>query len=515
MRRLNKFTVFAFAVALVSGACSNSSSPSGSTPSTVDHPPAQFVAGSCAKTPEPVPLLANARCGQLVVPVDRTKADGPTMRLAIAIIPSEMQPPTKEPIVFLQGGPGLDGIASPAVPSAVSLNHDRDLILFGQRGTQTSSTPLLCPEQDKFYAARVGLVYDAPATGELDAQAVKECRDRLAPTNDLAAYNSTESAYDLIDLRKALGLEKWAVFSHSYGTTLALIYVNMDGPAIAAVAYDGVTPPSVGGMAWTWPSARAAFDGVMQACEAQAACKDRYPGLSATFIRLVEQLEKNPATTTVDIPGHGATKVVIDGGTLLTWFVGMSGRLTAGIPAAIDELDHGNPQTVAMQYASGWVNTELSNATVATGLTLSIWCSEWVPFETPQASMDEAKKAFPDFPDSVLAQAPQLAFLREECAAWNVPKAADSVRNVTKSDIPSLVVTGSFDARTGPMWGEYIAKDLSHATVVVIPGWGHGVFLNPCGATVIASFFDDPGKPDTGCVGSVQIPDFTILPPRQ
>lgn len=512
MRHLNRLSVSAFALVLVSAACSDSSSPS--TPTT-EHPPAKFVEGPCAKTPEPVPLLANARCGELVVPVNRTKPDSATLRLAIAIIPSETQPPTKEPIVFLQGGPGLDGIASPAVAPNAGLNHDRDLILFGQRGTQTSSTSLVCTEQDKFFAARVGLVYDAPSTGDLDAKSVKECRDRLAPTTDLAAYNSTESAYDLIDMRKALGLEKWAVFSHSYGTTLALIYLNMDGAAVTSVVFDGTTPPSVGGMAWTWQSARAAFDGVMQACAAQPACKARYPDLGATFIRLVDDLEKNPVTTTVDIPGHGPTKVVLDGGTLLAWFVGMSGRLTAGIPAAIDELDHGSPETVATQYAAGWVNTDLSNSTVATGLTLGIWCSEWVPYETAQESMSAAKKAFPDFPDSVLEQAPQLAFLREECTAWNVPKAPESIRNITKSDVPALVITGSFDARTGPMWGEYIAKDLSHSTVVVVPGWGHGVFLNPCGAKVIASFFGNPAKPDTSCVDTVQIDEFTILPPRQ
>ena len=97
MRILNQFTVLGFAVVLASGACS--SSPSSSPPTTVDHPPAQFVEGPCAKTPEPVPLLANPRCGELVVPVNRTKANGPTIRLAIAIIPSETQPPTKEPIV--------------------------------------------------------------------------------------------------------------------------------------------------------------------------------------------------------------------------------------------------------------------------------------------------------------------------------------------------------------------------------------------------------------------------------
>ena len=87
MRNLNQLTVLAFAVVPASGAYS--SSPSSSPPTTVDHPPAQFVEGPCAKTPEPVPLLANARCGELVVPVNRTKADGPTMRLAIAISPSK------------------------------------------------------------------------------------------------------------------------------------------------------------------------------------------------------------------------------------------------------------------------------------------------------------------------------------------------------------------------------------------------------------------------------------------
>jgi hypothetical protein len=84
---LSQFTVLAFAVILAGGACSSSSS--SSPPTTVDHPPAQFVEGPRAKAPEPVPLLANARCGELVVPVHRAKADGPTMRLAIAIIPSK------------------------------------------------------------------------------------------------------------------------------------------------------------------------------------------------------------------------------------------------------------------------------------------------------------------------------------------------------------------------------------------------------------------------------------------
>ncbi|MEU1430231.1 alpha/beta hydrolase [Nocardia sp. NPDC005746] len=504
----------ALALLLVGVACGGTNAPPGATPTTTPRKPAHYVESSCVTTPQPVSLLAGAHCGELEVPVDRTRSDGPTLRLAVAIVPSETQPPTAEPIVFLEGGPGLDGIAAPPIAPGAGLGHNRDLILIGQRGTQTTSTPLLCPELDEFYARRVGLVYDAPATGDLDIRAVTECRRRLAATTDLAAYNTTESARDLVDLRKALRLDRWSVFGHSYGTDLALVYMNLDGPAITAVALDGVTPPSAAGLGWTWPSARGAFDAVMRACEAQTACAQRYPGLGATFVRLVGELERNPVTTTVDLPGHPGTTVVIDGGTLLAWFVGAAGRLTAGIPAAIDDLDHGNPQSIATQYASGWMNTGPSNATVATGLTLSIWCSEWVPFETFDDQMRQARTAFPDFPESVLAQAPQLPFLREECAVWNVPKAPDSVRDVTRGSIPTLVLTGGFDARTGPMWGDYVAEDLSRSTVVVVPGWGHGVFLNPCGAQVIASFFRDPNRPDTRCVAATPLPEFTILPPR-
>lgn len=514
VRNAQRLTALAFALVLVGAACGGSSAPPGATRTTAGRTSSPYVESPCATTPQPVPLLAGAHCGELVVPVDRTRPDGPTLRLAVAIIPSETQPPTAAPIVFLEGGPGLDGIAVPPVTLDAGLGHNRDLILIGQRGTQTTSTPLLCPELDEFYARRVGLVYDAPATGELDVRAVAECHRRLAATTDLAAYNTTESARDLIDLRKALRLDRWSVFAHSYGTDLALVYMNLDGPAITAVALDGVTPPSVAGLGWTWPSARGAFDAVMRACATQPACAQRYPGLGATFVRLVGELERNPVTTTVDLPGHPGTTVVIDGGTLLESFVGAAGRLTAGIPAAIDDLDHGNPQTVATQYASGWMNTGPSNTTVATGLTLSVFCSEWVPFETLDDQMRQAHKAFPDFPESVLAQAPQLAFLREECAVWNVPKAPDSVRDITSSSIPALVITGEFDARTGPIWGEYVAENLSRSTVVVIPDWGHGAFLNPCGAQVIASFFDHPDRPDTGCVAVIPPTDFTILPPR-
>jgi hypothetical protein len=42
--------------------------------------------------------------------------------------------------------------------------------------------------------------------------AIKQCRDQLAATGvDLAAYNSTENAADIADLKVALGIDTWNV----------------------------------------------------------------------------------------------------------------------------------------------------------------------------------------------------------------------------------------------------------------------------------------------------------------
>ncbi|OOK78741.1 putative hydrolase domain protein [Mycobacterium kansasii] len=51
-----------------------------------------------------------------------------------------------------------------------------------------------------------------------------------------------------------------------------------------------------------------------------------------------------------------------------------------------------------------------------------------MPFESADDQLRAARQAFAALPDSVRAQAPQLPFLRQGCAAWNVPKAADWVR---------------------------------------------------------------------------------------
>jgi pimeloyl-ACP methyl ester carboxylesterase len=502
----------ALAMAMACTACSRATSSaesaatSATLPAIVSQKPAEFVAGPCPTTPKPVALLQRARCGMLVVAEDRTKPDGRTLHLAVAIVSARTQPAAADPVVLLQGGPGVDGVMYPPVPAGIDRN--RDLILISPRGNWLSQPAMICPEITEFEIRRVGMVYDAPSTGDEQERAAKACRDRLAVGADLSAFNTVETAYDLVELRRALGIKQWNVFSVSYGTDLALTYMRLDPDAIRSVVLDGVTPPSAASPGWTWSSVREAFDNMTQACVAQPACNARYPNLAQTFIDQVRKLEANPVATIVTLPQVGDVRVVLDGGALLDWFANTATKSPAGFPDSVDQLARGNPRPIVEQVAT---KADPAQAVrVAEGQPINVFCREWVPYESRDEELRLAEQAFPEFPDSVRAQAPQLPFIRQECKAWNVPKAPAAVRAVTVSSIATLVLSGAYDAQTGPQWGSYVAKDLSRSTVVTVPGWPHGVYHQPCAAKVIVSFFDNPARPDIGCVASIRPPTYSI-----
>ncbi|MEU6539606.1 alpha/beta fold hydrolase [Streptomyces sp. NPDC047000] len=468
-------------------------------------PSSRFVPAPCPTT---YGELKDTRCGFLVVPENRAHPSPRTLRLAVALVRSSSPRPRPDPIVFFAGGPGADALADISGLTEAGLNRDRDLIVLSQRGTYSSERPLTCPEIDRFYRERVRLLYDAPSTGDRYAQAAARCRDRLTAQGiDLAAYNTSENAADAADLRRVLGIREWNVLSHSYGTQLALTYMRMFPQGIRSVTVDGVVPPSVATPGWTWSSMRESFDNIVRACAAQLSCRERYPDSGATYLRMVRQLEARPVTVHVTVPQVGRVKVVLDGGALLNWMVRAS-HAPETFAVGVDELAHGHPERIAGQWAAAWLPG--SQGMFAHGLSLSVWCSEWVPFETPEEQLAKGRQAFPELPRSVVAQAPQLPFLRQACQAWNVPKAPGSVREVTRSSIPTLAVSGSFDAQTGAQWGRYVARTLSRSTVVTLAGVAHGAYDTPCGAKVITSFFDDPEHPDTRCVRTVKPVPFVI-----
>lgn len=478
-------------------ACSGQASVPGASSAANTTP--KFEAAACPKTPEAIPELRSARCGFLVVPENRSVLNGRVIRLAVAIVRARSKHAKPDPILFLAGGPGEAAILDIPFLVRAGVNSDRDTIVIDQRGTLYDDPDLNCPELNLFYAHQVSLVFDAPSTGRAQAKATAACRRRLAGQGiDLSQYNTTENEQDVVDLRNVLGIHEWNVYGYSYGTDLTLSLLRDYPQGIRSAIIDSIVPPNIVSLPWTWNSFHEGITAVFNQCYAQPDCRSKYPHLMQTFIKVVRQLEAHPIVARV-VPAHGgaAVKVILDGGTIVDMLVANKPK-ASDLPAALYRLASGDPQTFLETRALGAGVAEVPEQ--ALGMTNSFICREWEPYGSPADILQAGRREFPTLPDSVLVNAPQLPFLQELCRVWNVPEGPASQRVRVRSTIPTLVVSGAIDAKTGAKWGRYAADTLPNSTYVLIQGIGHWVIAqSPCAQRIFQSFLSRPRSVDTAC----------------
>jgi hypothetical protein len=83
------------------------------------------------------------------------------------------------------------------------------------------------------------------------------------------------------------------------------------------------------------------------------------------------------------------------------------------------------------------------------------------------------------------------------------------------SSIPTLLISGSFDAVASLDFAQSVAAGLSKATLISIPGVGHSVIpVSPCAQQVFASFLTNPSNPNTSYVGPLKPTPFTAFEPE-
>ena len=249
-----------------------------------------------------------------------------------------------------------------------------------------------------------------------------------------------------------LGIREWNVFGVSYGTNLAMTYIRQYPQGIRSVTLDSVEPPEVVAANLFAPIARAGFDSLFQACTEQPQCWPRRPGIEQTFTDLVRQLEAHPVTTRVEPPRGGApVKVVLDGGRLVNWLINESENTPdyRNVPAMLAELADGDPGPIATEVAARVVGAGIG--IIGAGLAFGVGCAEWIAY-MKGSILSVGRRAFPAYPDSVLAPALHTTYLRQECRVWNVPTAPAAQRAATPSTIPTLMLSGSFDSTLPASW---------------------------------------------------------------
>ncbi|MFF5019833.1 alpha/beta fold hydrolase [Streptomyces sp. NPDC001165] len=478
---------------------------------------ASYAPAACSQPilPGVPPLGPKFSCGYLTVPENRAEPGGRTIRIAVARLKAAAARPEPDPVVWLTGGPGGSGLLDAYIVTRLkpAINADRDVIFVDQRGTGRSEPHLSCPEIDAANRQAVTRVSTDPENTREGIEATRACRARLAGMGyDLSAYNTTENAADIADLRTALGIREWNVYGVSYGSDLALQLLRDHPQGIRSVVLDSVVTPHLNLLEGLWANAADQYRAMFEACAAQPPCRAAYPRLQAEFSATVQRLDRHPLTVTVPAAaGAPATTVVFDGYQLADMVVVASlppWALTT-VPTAVHALAAGDGLPAARTILAGLSPPGFTGW----GLFYGVVCREEAAFTDPQKLRAAAKAALPGFPDQVLSQLPQQEFVDRilaRCAAWDVGRADPGVKAQTRSDVPALLMSGTFDGPAGTRWAAAAATGLSHSRRLVFPGLGHASLLqSDCARSILVSYFDHPsGGYDTSCFDTLTVPPF-------
>ncbi|SEP52143.1 alpha/beta hydrolase [Amycolatopsis saalfeldensis] len=194
----------------------------------------------CATRPEPT-----ARCAHVDVPLDRTRPEAGTARLALAELPATDPAHRIGSLLINPGGPGGSGVGYVQFggfsgPEFAQLRQHFDLVGFDPRGVWFSTPKITC-DPAKLYDPAVNRY---PATEAEYAALLAHNRaageDCLAKTGPMLGQADTQSAAeDVESIRVALGEPKISWLGVSYGTELGAVYASKHPDHVRAMVLDG------------------------------------------------------------------------------------------------------------------------------------------------------------------------------------------------------------------------------------------------------------------------------------
>jgi pimeloyl-ACP methyl ester carboxylesterase len=437
-----------------------------------------------------------ARCGQLSVAENPAEPQGRHIDLHVAIVPALNRRASPDPLFVLAGGPGQaagDFYAGYAAAFA-TIGRDRDIVLVDQRGTGRSA-PLNCEYPEDPEVATV----DA---GELRAATLNCLR---ALTGDPRYYTTSVAVSDLEAVRQALGLAEINLYGVSYGTRVAQHYLRRFPQRVRTMVLDGAVPPQVLLGPDLALDAQRSLDAILERCEKDPGCQQRFPGITAEFKALAQKLA-TPVSLTFPEPATGRVQTMEFGVEHLSGVVRLlsyADATAALLPLLIHTAQsEGNIAPLAAQYL---LIEQTIEKQFAYGMHNAVACTEDLPLIDQQQVDDEALAA------TYIGSA-SLDGLTAICSVWPAGMLDEDLHRPLSSDKPVLILSGGNDPVTPVRYGEAVLAQFPHGRHVVVDGYGHGQLASPCVPGLLARFIGlgTTTGLDTQCVNGIRAAPFLL-----
>jgi pimeloyl-ACP methyl ester carboxylesterase len=402
----------------------------------------------------------DAEFGTLFVPENRNDPESNLIELAFVRFKSTAKNPGP-PIVYLAGGPGGSGIGAARgsrFPLFMALREIADVIAFDQRGTGFSKPNLTCID-------RLALPLNVAPTREA---AIKELRENAASCAfywrnvqrvDLSGYNTNESADDLEDLRKALGVNQISLWSISYGTHLAFATMRRHPASIHCAILAGTEGPD---HTYKLPSnIQKHLEDLAAVIKADPKVGKEVPDFLGLMKSVFDRLDAEPQTVEITDPQTKLKVKVIVNKFVMQYIVAnnIGTTVTEKFPALFYRAAKGdftNPAQV-------WLNQSRSD--IGSAMSYMMDCASGQTAARREHIAREAK-------GTLLEDIFNFPF-PEVCEEWKAPDLGDAFRAPLRSDIPVLFISGTLDARTPISNAEEYRKGFPNSTHIIIEGAVH------------------------------------------
>ncbi len=407
----------------------------------------------------------DAERGVFKVPENRANPDARLIELHFVRFKSTSDNPGA-PIVYLAGGPGGSGVGTARgrrFPLFMAMREFGDVIAFDQRGTGWSNAIPHCETKHTF-------PLDEPLSMEKSIPILRaasaECAEFWNREGiDLAGYNTMENARDIDSLRQALGVEKITLWGISYGSHLAFAALKAMPGKIDRIVLAGIE--GLDATVKLPAHTDHYFARLQTAINADSGSAAAYPDLAGLMRRVHARLDAEPLEITfTDRSGESVTMTI--------------GKTEMQMIASFSIADPASAARLPAIYAMA----EAGDVSRVAPVIYQNLRRDPVSFRGMPEAMD-IMSGISDDRLTVVRKQSQTSLLGDVLnfpmphlmGAFGLKDLGDGFRMPVKTDVPTLVLTGTLDGRTYPEGAAEALQGFSNVSRVIIENGGHNVFM--------------------------------------
>lgn len=383
--------------------------------------------------------------GTITVPENRRNAQSRLIHLPVVRIHA-LTKNINEPIFGLAGGPGQSNMLFRPVDS---LLYDHDFIIVGYRGVD-GSTVLDCPEvTEAMKNTREDLLSEESLREIGQAWAASVGRFKSLGI-DLNGYAIPETVEDLEAVRKAFNYDRINLISESYGTRIAYIYGVMHPQIIHRSVMIGVNPP--GGFVWDAKRTDEQIRYYSRLWAKDSVMSKKCPDLAAAMQKVLKNMPRKWLFFSID---PGRVKVTTFG----MLFHRKEAAMVFDAYVAAEKGDYSG--LALMSLAFNYVIPDMcvwgDSATKAISADLDYWQEE--PAEDENTILGSPFN--------------ELYWKPFKYGNFTINMIPDSLRVSVKSDVETLLLSGSVDFTNPPEYATDLLHYLKNGRQIIMSEAGH------------------------------------------